>query len=118
MIYTLAEAFDAIDRADWYATSHTYNHTVMTNVANADFFTFTKQCIVSAQKLGIHDDILVYPTGSYKTATMLLMPISGFALGIYIASNQYVCKGTSNYYISRVSVASTSTIEQIKGRIV
>lgn len=118
--YTLGEVFDTIDRAGWYACSHTYGHTPLSDVASANMMTYLHQCIVSAQKLGIHDDVLIYPQGRTKTSSLWQIPLSNFALGINIALNGYICKGSSNYYIIRNEIGhgGESDTEKILERIV
>lgn len=118
--YTIGEIFDILNRADWYCCSHTYNHTNLGDVPNAEMMSYLHQCITSAQKLGIHDDVLVYPRGSRRTSTLWQIPLSDFALGINIAVNGYICKGSNNYNIIRNEIGhgGESDTEKILERIV
>lgn len=119
-VWTLGEVFDAIERAGWYPCSHTKNHTVMniTNVKDSNLLEFCKECIYSCDKLGIYDDVLVYPTGSTSTFKKNLMTMSGFAIGVQVSVNGYNCKNSLDFNLIRNEIGSRKNINDIIAQIV
>lgn len=116
--WTLGEVFDAIIRGGWYPCSHTKNHTVLNDVSESNLLSMTKECIYSCDKLGIYDDVLVYPTGVASVYRKQLLRISGFAIGVQVSVNGYNCLGSLDFNLIRNEIGSRKDINDILAQIV
>lgn len=116
--WTVGECFDAIIKGGWYPCSHTKNHTVIAYVKDMELFSLLKDCIYSCDKLGIYDDVLVYPTGSATIHKKLMMMVSGFAIGVGVAINGYNCLSSLDFNLIRNEIGSRKNITNILAQIV
>lgn len=116
--WTVGECFDAIIKGGWYPCSHTKNHTILSNVKDMELFSLLKNCIYSCDKLGIYDDVLVYPTGSASTHKKLMMMVSGFAIGVQVAVNGYNSLSSLDFNLIRNEIGSRKNINNILAQIV
>lgn len=117
--WTLGECFDAIEKAGWYPCSHTIDHTQLQSVPFDSFLQFCKDCIYSCDKLGIYDDILVYPNGSSYTAQVTeLMYLGGWSLGVSISNNGYNCIARYRYRLIRNEIGVRKALNDVLAQIV
>ena len=116
--WTVGECFDAIIKGGWYPCSHTKNHTVISDVKDMELFALLKDCIYSCDKLGIYDDVIVYPTGSAASHKKLMMMVSGFAIGVQVAVNGYNCLASLDFNLIRNEIGSRRNINSILAQIV
>lgn len=104
--YTLGTIFDSMVRQGFYPCSHTdvdmngISHLRPSKMVD-EFYKYS----VSCRKLGIYDDILVYPLGSYNNSSTKAMEISNFCLGIAVDSNDYNSAMKSDYNLHRIEIA-------------
>ena len=116
--WTLGECFDAIVKGGWYPCSHTKDHNLINNISYIDLLPTLKDWIYSCDKLGIYDDILVYPQGLASDARRALFPVSGFALGVAVSVNGYNCRIRSQYKLIRNEIGQRKSLENILAQIV
>jgi len=116
--WTLGECFDAIIKGGWYPCSHTKGHNIVNNVAYADLLSTLKDWIYSCDKLGIYDDILVYPQGLASEARRSLFPVSGFALGVGVSVNGYNSRLRTRYKFIRNEIGQRKALADILAQIV
>jgi len=116
--WTVGECFDAIIKGGWYPCSHTKNHTVISNVKDMELFSLLKDCIYSCDKLGIYDDVIVYPTGSASSHKKLMMMVSGFAIGVQVAVNGFNSLASLDFNLIRNEIGSRKNINNILAQIV
>jgi len=117
--WTLGECFDAIIKGEWYPCSHTKSHTTLNTVSYGEFLDFVKDCSYSCDKLGIYDDILVYPEGKYNTGQIELMSCKGgMALGVQVAINGYNCILRNRFLILRNEIGQRKALADVLAQIV
>ena len=116
--WTLGECFDAIIKGGWYPSSHTISHTLISSIPYTGFFDTLKSFIYSCDKLGIYDDILVYPEGSINQGQLELMPLSGFKLGISVANDKYACRAASSYRLIRHEIGTRQALSDVLAKMV
>lgn len=115
--YTRRECFDMILRGGWYPCSHTRDHRRFTSVLPSATEEQLKQDIISADKLNIYSDIMVYPYGEFTAAYIPAMQSSDFKLGINIVKNQYNCKAINDFYLSRVEMGTRCPLADLLAQI-
>lgn len=116
--YNVGDMVDIIMRAGWYPCSHTYNHAELLNRKVSEVDSELVKDIRSAETLGIYSDVLVYPQGSYEIRYRAPMENSAFKLGINIVTDNYNCRGLSDYSLTRVEIGSRETLENVLKPIV
>lgn len=116
--WTVGECFDAIIKGGWYPCSHTKDHTVLGNVNDMNLLPLLRECVYSCDKLGIYDDVLVYPTGSASAHKKLMMMVSGFAIGVQVAVNGFNSLASLDFNLIRNEIGSRKSIEAILAQIV
>lgn len=116
--YNVGDMVDTIMRARWYPCSHTYNHAELLNRKVSEVDLELKKDIRSTETLGIYSDVLVYPQGSYEIRYRAPMENSAFKLGINIVTDNYNCRGLSDYSLTRVEIGSRETLENVLKPIV
>ena len=116
--YNVGDMIDIIMRAGWYPCSHTYNHAELLNRKVSEVDAILANDVRSAETLGIYSDVLVYPQGSYEIRYRAPMENSAFKLGINIVTDNYNCRGLSDYSLTRVEIGSRDTLENVLKPIV
>lgn len=116
--YNVGDMVDIIMRAGWYPCSHTYNHAELLNRKVSEVDSELKKDIISAETLGIYSDVLVYPQGSYEIRYRAPMENSAFKIGINIVTDNYNCRGLSDYSLTRVEIGSRETLTNVLKPIV
>ena len=116
--WTVGECFDAIIKGGWYPCSHTKDHTVLGNVNDMNLLPLLRECVYSCDKLGIYDDVLVYPTGSASSYKKYMMMVSGFAIGVKVAVNGFNCLASLDFDLTRNEIGSRKNINDILAQIV
>ena len=116
--YNVGDMVDITMRAGWYPCSHTYNHAELLNRKVSEVDSELEKDIRSAETLGIYSDVLVYPQGSYEIRYRAPMENSAFKLGINIVTDNYNCRGLSDYSLTRVEIGSRETLENVLKPIV
>ena len=115
--YSRAECFNAINTNGWYPCSHTRDHRRFTSILPSATEYQLAQDVISADKLNIHSDIMVYPYGEFNAAYIPAMQASDFVLGINIVKNQYNCKAINNFYLSRVEMGTRCPLPDLLAQI-
>lgn len=116
--YNVGDMVDITMRAGWYPCSHTYNHAQLLNRKVSEVDSELEKDIKSAETLGIYSDVLVYPQGSYEIRYRASMENSAFKLGINIVTDNYNCRGLSDYSLTRVEIGSRETLDNVLKPIV
>lgn len=116
--YNVGDMVDIIMRAGWYPCSHTYNHAELLNRKVSEVDSELEKDIMSAETLGIYSDVLVYPQGSYEIRYRAPMENSAFKIGINIVTDNYNCRGLSDYSLTRVEIGSRETLTNVLKPIV
>lgn len=116
--YNVGDMVDITMRAGWYPCSHTYNHAELLNRKVSEVDSELEKDIRSAETLGIYSDVLVYPQGSYEIRYRAPMENSAFKIGINIVTDNYNCRGLSDYSLTRVEIGSRETFTNVLKPIV
>lgn len=116
--YSRSECFNAINTNSWYPCSHTRDHRRFTSVLPSATEYQLSLDVISADKLNIHSDVMVYPYGEFSASYIPAMIASDFVLGINIVKNQYNCRAINNYYLSRVELGQRCSMNDLLAQIV
>lgn len=116
--YNVGDMVDIIMRAGWYPCSHTYNHAELLNRKVSEVDAILANDVRSAETLGIYSDVLVYPQGSYEIRYRAPMENSAFKIGINIVTDNYNCRGLSDYSLTRVEIGTRETLTNVLKPIV
>lgn len=116
--YNVGDMVDIIMRAGWYPCSHTYNHAELLNRKVSEVDAILAKDVRSAETLGIYSDVLVYPQGSYEIRYRAPMENSAFKIGINIVTDNYNCRGLSDYSLTRVEIGTRETLTNVLKPIV
>lgn len=116
--YTGEQCVNIVKTAGWYPCSHTHTHRLLTASKPSETDALLKNDVIGADRYGIYSNILVYPKGEYGEQYKGCMKHSNFVLGITIVADNYNCRGTDNYFLSRVELGTRESLESVLSLLV
>lgn len=116
--YTGEQCVNIVKTAGWYPCSHTHTHRLLTASKPSETDALLKNDVIGADRYGIYSNVLVYPQGEYGEQYKGCMKHSDFALGITIVADNYNCRGTDNYFLSRVELGTRTSLESVLSLLV
>lgn len=111
--YTVKEAFDIITNAGWYMMSHTRNHYTSRNIAPSQKIETFKQDVLSADRVGVHSNVIVYPGSTGSTVDRSALKASDFTVGIDGTFQTYNAKGTPRFRLTRIDLGLRMDYENV-----
>lgn len=116
--YTGEQCVNIVKTAGWFPCSHTHTHRLLTASKPSETDALLKNDVIGADRYGIYSNILVYPQGEYGEQYKGCMKHSDFALGVTIVADNYNCRGTDNYFLSRVELGTRTSLESVLSLLV
>lgn len=108
--YNVADVVDMTMKAGWYPSSHTHDHRYMTAYKPSEAASLLKTDVLEANDYHIYSDVITYPYGDITRAFMPQIRHSDFAIGVVTVTEYYNCKGTSDFYLSRVEIGTRTSL--------
>jgi peptidoglycan/xylan/chitin deacetylase (PgdA/CDA1 family) len=111
--YPVTLMVDMCMKAGWYLVSHTHTHRRLTEYSISETEDNTKTDVLEANKYGIYSNIIVYPYGAYDNKYTPVFENSGFALGVTVVENRYVCKASNPFRLPRIDIGSRTSLSDV-----
>lgn len=116
--YTYADMIRIVNRAGWYITSHTANHTKLNELTPTAIDAELKASALSCDSVDVHSDLIIYPGGRYSNAMLSSLQRSVFKCGVGVAVDGYNCKMTNRYRLCRVEIGIRASLANVLSQIV
>jgi hypothetical protein len=109
--YTVKEVFDILEKEGWFACSHA-EHNVLGDQVISTLPTLFKKCAYDGNAIGVHENVMVYPLGSYAN-TIGQMENSPYCIAVMTTIAEYNCLANSDYYLGRYEIGVRASIEDV-----
>lgn len=111
--YTVKEALEIVNNANWYMCSHTKDHRNIGQYTESELIDLLKADVLSCDRHLIHGNVLVYPYGVTSPYALQAVELSDFALGVSIVEEYYNCKATSDYRLTRSELGTRTSLDHL-----
>ena len=111
--YTVQNAIDMINIADWYVCSHTSDHRKLSDYTVSENIEKLKADVLSCNTHRIHSDVMVYPYGGINAASICAMSASDFAIGVSVVEDRYNCRMLTDYRLVRTELGTRAALADV-----